>query len=571
MRFSRRDILKGMGAAGLTPLVVAGCGSDGGTGGTGGVGGMGGAGGMGGTDIPPLPDDLPDYEWTAALGPENLFEHGVASGDPSTDGVVIWTRISTEEAPVDPPESNDPLEVWWELALDEAFTMRTAQGTFRTSPDRDFTAKIEVADLVWGRNYYYRFFAQGRQSPIGRTRLAPQGSETSQLRFGVCSCANYGFGYFHAYRHMAERADLDAVLHLGDYTYEYENGVYPSFADQLRPVEPANETITLQDYRTRLSQYRRDPDLQECHRQHPFIVVWDDHESANNSWMNGAQNHDPLTEGPWETRLAAARQAFFEWIPIREENNPNKELYRSLKYGDLADIIMLDTRIEGREEQGPLSVVIPDSPNNPENIISATQEAWLQEQLSSSTATWKIIGNQVVMSLWQIINPVNDAITYANQDQWNGYPEGRRRVMEYLRDNEISNIVVVTGDVHSSWAMDVTVGDGSYDPETREGAVGVEFVAPGVTSPLEIAQQIVDLFINNSPHIRYAEATKRGYLVLDVQRDKVQADWYLLDGLAQNEGNQSLDASWAVFDGAPHVVEMSGAESPIGTPPPLAS
>jgi alkaline phosphatase D len=571
MGFSRREILKGMGAAGLTPLIVSGCSSSNGSGGSGGAGGMGGAGGTGGTDIPELPE-LPEYEWTGPLGPENIFEHGVASGDPLSDAVVIWTRISTEEAPAEPPESNDPLEVWWELSLDEAFTQRTAQGTLRASPDSDFTAKVDVTDLVWGRYYYYRFFAQGRQSPIGRTRLAPKSSEADQLRFGVCSCSNYGFGWFHGYRHMANRADLDAVLHLGDYFYEYGNGTFPVEDEQLRPLEPPNETVTLSDYRTRFSWYRKDPDLAECHRQHPFIVVWDDHESANNSWMGGAENHDPDTEGPWPVRLAAARQAFFEWIPIREAaDNPDKELYRRLKYGDLADIIMLDTRIEGREEQGPVPVVIPDSPDNPERIISAEQETWFKEQLSSSTATWKIVGNQVVMSLWQIINPLDGAITYANEDQWNGYPQGRTRMMEYLRDNDISNVVVVTGDVHSSWAMDITVGDGSYDAETREGAVGVEFVAPGITAPLEIAQQIVDLFVSNSPHIRYAEAMRRGYLVLDVQPDKVQSDWYLLDGVDENEGNQTLDESWAVFDGEAHVVQMDMAESPLDDPPPLAT
>ena len=178
--------------------------------------------------------------------------------------------------------------------------------------------------------------------------------------------------------------------HLGDYFYEYPNGVYPSFEEQLRPVEPENETVTLEDYRIRFSQYRRDPDLQECHRQHPFIVVWDDHETANNSWMGGAENHDPETEGSWADRVAAARQAFFEWIPIRQ--NEGQQLYRALKYGDLADIIMLDTRIEGREEQYDLQVFSPDEPALPKNIISAEQEAWLQSQLTSSTAKWRILG-----------------------------------------------------------------------------------------------------------------------------------------------------------------------------------
>ena len=175
------------------------------------------------------------------------------------------------------------------------------------------------------------------------------------------------------------------------------------------------------------------------------------------------------------------------------------------------------------------------------------------------------------MGIWQFVDPSTQVITYANQDQWNGYPEGRGRLMRFFRDNDIANIVVVTGDVHSSWAIDVTVGGGSYDPTTPEGAVAVEFGAPGITSPLEISQVIVDAFVTQSPHIRYAEATRRGYLVLDVQNDKVQSDWYLLDGIAENEGNQSLDASWAVLDGQKQIIEMNGPEAPNDDAPPLAS
>jgi alkaline phosphatase D len=566
MKFSRREILKGMGAAGLTPLVVTACETSSNTGGAGGMGGMG---GTGGAPLPPLPE-LPEYEWNGPLGPEYVFEHGVASGDPLTDGVILWSRVSPEV--IEPPDGEEPpppepIEVWWEMALDEGFLERTAQGTLTANLEGDFTAKVDVPGLVWGRNYFYRFAAQGRWSPTGRTRLAPKGSEVSKLRFGVCSCANYGFGYFHGFRHLAGRADLDAILHLGDYFYEYPNGTFPSAEEQLRTLKPDNETVTLSDYRTRLGQYRRDPDLQECHRQHPFIVTWDDHETANNSWMGGAENHDP-GEGTWEDRVAAARQAFFEWIPIRD--NPGQELYRTLKYGDLADIIMLDTRIEGREEQFPLLVFPADEPSLPANMISAEQETWLQDQLFDSTAKWKILGNQVVMSLWQFVNP-DSSKTNANSDQWNGYREGRERLLTFIRDNDISNTVVITGDVHSSWAMDVTFGDGSYDPETREGAMGVEFVASGITSPPEIPQQILDAFISQSPHIRYAEAMHRGYFVLDVQAEKTQADFYLLEGVEENQTGEMLDASWAVMDGQNHVVESNSPETPNDDAPGGAS
>ena len=545
MRFSRREILKGMGAAGVTPLLITACG--------------GSANGS-----PPLPE-LPEYEWNGPIGPETLFAHGVASGDPLPEAVVIWTRVTTD--------ASEAIEVWWEMALDEAFTQRTAQGTATTDGSRDFTVKVDVSDLVWGRNYYYRFAVQGRWSSTGRTRLAPKGGDVSKLRFGVCSCANYGFGYFHGYRHMAGRADLDAVVHLGDYFYEYGRDEYPDPdadpPEQLRLVDPPEDTWRLEDYRTRFGQYRRDPDLQECHRQHPFIVVWDDHETANNSWMGGAENHNKKADqGSWEDRVAAARQAFFEWIPIREntEENPNRELYRSLSYGDLADIIMLDTRIEGREQQLGALTFAPDDPNLPKRLISADQEAWLKGRLMSSTARWKILGNQVVMGLWQ--SP--GGATYFNDDQWNGYPEGRGRLMGFLRDN-VSDVVVVTGDVHSSWAVDVTVGDGSYDPDTQEGAVAVEFVTPGVTSPSGITPAIADAIVAGSPHIRYFEVERRGYFVLDIQQSKVQADWYLLDGIDKDQGNETLDASWAVRSGEKRVIEMDGPETPNPSAPPAVA
>ncbi|MEM7137038.1 MAG: alkaline phosphatase D family protein [Myxococcota bacterium] len=540
MKFSRRAVIKGMGAAGLTPLLVhsSGCGDGGNA-----------------SDLPPLPEDLPTYEFSGTPGPENLFEHGVASGDPLTDAVILWTRVS--------PASDGEVEVFWEMALDTAFNDRVAAGTVTTNADADYTVKLDATDLIWGRAYFFRFFAEGRESPTGRTRLAPAADEASQLRFGVCSCSNYAFGFFHAYRNMAERNDLDAILHLGDYYYDYEDGVFPVASRQLRLREPATETITLEDYRMRLSQYRRDPDLQELHRQFPFVVVWDDHETANNSWAGGAQNHTPGAEGDWDDRVAAARQSFFEWIPIRD--NPGQRLFRNLKYGDLADIIMLDTRIEGREEQSGAALYAIDDPTLPDELLGAEQEAWLQEQLSTSTAKWKVLGNQVVMGIWQFSD---DRV--ANEDQWTGYPGSRNRLTGFIRDNEIANVLVVTGDVHSSWAMDVTIGDGSYDPASQDGAVAVEFVTPGITSPFELGG-VAEAIERNSPHIRYFDRElRRGYLVLDLQQDKAQADWFFIDGIEEGQGAQVAGPSWATLDGRTRISEMTGPEADNPDTPPLA-
>ena len=537
MACTRRDVLRGIGAATVASTVTIGCGDD-------------------GDSTPALPDDLPEYEFTGTPGPENLFEHGVASGDPLPDAVILWTRVSTED--------ETPVEVWWEMALDQEFTQRVAQGTVTTDGSRDFTAKIDATGLIWGRNYYYRFFALGRQSSVGRTRLASEGTEADRLRMAVCSCSNFGFGFFHSYRHIAERADLDLVLHLGDYFYEYGVDTYPTQDEALRTVDPVTETISLADYRTRFAQYRRDADLQDAHRQHPWVVVWDDHETANNSWIGGAENHQPETEGPWAERLAQARQAFFESIPIRD--TPNGELFRSFGYGDLMDLVMLDTRIAGREEQFPSLFVTPsDIPSLPDDILGPEQEQWLFDRLRESNAQWKVIGQQVVLAFWR------QDENLVNADQWQGYPGSRERLMNFLRDNDISNVVVVTGDVHSSWAMDVTADDDSYDPATGDGAVAVEFVAPGITSPSGFPPGFAGILQESSPHIRFFETESNGYFVLDVQGDKAQADWYLLDGIAEEDGEESFAGAYAVLDGTRRVVEMDAPESDAPDPFPLAT
>ena len=275
-----------------------------------------------------------------------VFIHGVASGDPRADRVILWTRVEA------PPGSTP--EVAWEISSDERFHRIEARGTLATGAARDYTVKIDAQGLHPGRTYYYRFSARGERSPIGRTRT-PRAGSVRHLRLAIASCANLPFGYFNVYRRIAERADLDGVLHLGDYLYEYQNGRYGNGTALDRIPEPDREVVTLDDYRHRHAQYKRDPDLQEAHRQHPFITVWDDHEFANNTWRDGAENHNPdRGEGEWAARRAAAVQAYLEWMPIREDLATRRpRIYRSFAFGDLADLIMLDTRLLDRDEQAP--------------------------------------------------------------------------------------------------------------------------------------------------------------------------------------------------------------------------
>ena len=484
-------------------------------------------------------DGLPRYEWEGDPGPESLFSHGVASGDPLTDAVILWTRITTD--------AMDPVEAFFEVALDPEFQVRVAADDIDTDPARDQTIKLDVQNLSPGTTYYYRFYAQGRVSPIGRTRTAPAG-DVERMRVAFCSCSNYAGGYFHVYRRIAERTDLDVVLHLGDYIYE--NGANP---DHVRQVLPEHELLTLEDYRTRYATYRTDADLQELHRQHPVIAVLDDHETANNAYRDGAGNHQARTEGPWEDRKAAAVQAHAEWIPIRE-GMPGL-IYRALPFSDLVQFVMLDTRIIGRDLQADTTddPAILDDPDR--QLLGMEQESWVTEQLANADAQWVLVGQQVIMAEVRIgENPIN-------ADQWDGYRAARARF--YALAQGVPNVVVLTGDIHSSWAFDLAVDPhGDYDPETGAGSVGVEFVTPAVTSAGFPTNAAGAALVSN-PHLRWAELTQRGYVVLDIDASRVQASWWWVEDVERPDGDAERFASaWAVYDGTRHLVEEDAPADP---------
>jgi alkaline phosphatase D len=511
-------------------------------------------------DAGPEPDAGPRGPIPPRARTYEAFEHGVASGDPLTDAVILWTHVTTGETP-----STDPVELTWEVASDTAFADVVQSGVGMAGPDTGFTYKVDVTGLSAGTTYYYRFMALGDTSPIGRTRTAPDGP-VSRLRFAVCSCASLAHGWFHGYQRIADRTDLDAVLHLGDYIYEYKTfgSLAPGDAyGDHRAYLPDHEILTLEDYRTRYAQYRREPQLQAAHRQHPFICTWDDHETANNSYRGGAGNHDPETEGSWTDRLTAAYQAYMEWMPLRDQGEELK-IWRAIRYGDLADIILPDTRIWARSPEGD-SLDDPRIREMSHTLLGADQEMWLRDRLRTSSSRWKVLAQQVMMGQGP----------FPNTDQWDGYPLARERLLGAIRDDGVEDVLVLTGDIHSSWAMDITADpfdEGLYNPATGEGSLAVEFVVPGITSPgfpEELAELIHDGYLE-PPHIHWINLFQRGYMILDLDETRAQGDWWLLEDIRAPMGTpEALGAAMATEVGANHLVEQPGATTPPpGTPDP---
>jgi alkaline phosphatase D len=459
------------------------------------------------------------------------FYHGVASGDPMPDRVMIWTRITTQAL--------GPIAVSWEMATDTGITNVVASGTTTTSDTLDHTLKVDVTGLQSGTWYYYRFAYQGRYSVVGRTYTAPTGAGVDSLRFGVVSCSNYEDGYFNAYGALAQRNDLYAIFHLGDYIYEGGGD-----GQGARDHDPDHEIIDLEDYRIRHSQHKLDDDLRCLHQMYPFITVWDDHESANDSYKDGAANHDPGNEGPWADRKSASIQAYKEWMPLRDPDIANRErIWRTLHYGDLMDLIMLDTRLYGRDEQ-----VTGGSVTDPtRNLIGPEQLGWLSNQLETSTAQWKVIGQQVMMAPLEVpfIGPVNT-------DQWDGYQAERQRVYDSILTKQITNVVVLTGDIHTAWANDLPTAN--YNATTGAGSVGVEFVCTSITSTNSVVNVPTTVISSFNPHIKYLNLSDHGYFVLDVNRQRAQADfWKIVNITNANQYGQTLNDSWYCADTTAHL------------------
>jgi alkaline phosphatase D len=460
------------------------------------------------------------------------FYHGVASGDPLDDAVIIWTRVT-------PQDFGSPVAVEWRMATDTSMSNIVNSGSLLTDNTKDFTVKVDVTGLQPDTYYYYEFTALGANSARGRTKTAPTGSVDS-LRFAVVSCANLEAGYFNAYEAITEKNDVEAVLMLGDYIYEYEEGGYSPNSNVDRVFDPTNEILSLSDYRLRYSVYHMDRNLQRLHQNFPWICVWDDHESANDSWMDGAENHNS-GEGLWSDRKTAAMQAYFEWLPIRPKAPGNYEIFRSFDYGNLVDLMMVDTRLHGREEQG----VNESDPNR--TMLGTDQYTWLTNELSSSTAQWKVLGNQVMFAPLTIFGQV------LNGDAWDGYPAERQNVLDHISNNNIENFTVITGDIHTSWALDIENGSDN---------VGVEFVTPSITSP-GAPINVGSVLMLENPHLQYVDLIEHGFVILDVNTNRIQADWFYVNTLDNfNDPSVYWATSYYSNDGQMQLQETTSASLP---------
>ncbi|MCS6934231.1 MAG: alkaline phosphatase D family protein [Chitinophagales bacterium] len=436
------------------------------------------------------------------------FYHGVASGDPLPDRVIIWTRVTPDSG------TTGDIEVYWQIATDTSFTQIVNYGKAIAAEANDYCVKADVCGLQPATHYYYIFNALGRNSIIGRTKTAPAAnSDNDRVRMAVVSCADYENGYFNVYESIAQKNNVDAVVHLGDYIYEYEPGGIAISNPGGRVTEPDHEVVTLQDYRIRHSHYKLDQQLRRLHQAYPFIAVWDDHETCNDAWRDGAQNHQPATEGPYHLRKKNATETYFNWMPLRKPDpNDTLRIFRKLRYGKLMDLIMLDTRLYDRDEQQ-----LSASDDSTHRLLGPVEMNWFLQQLSDTATRWKIIGNQVMFA------PVKVFGIAFNDDTWDGYNYERQRVQQHLMQHNIKNFVVLTGDIHTTWCNDIP--GPAYNGNTGVGSLGVEFVVPSVTSansPLPIGSGLIQ---SMNPHIKYVNLDEHGYFILDVNKQRVQADY----------------------------------------------
>ncbi len=526
--------------------------------------------------------------------PEFLF--GVASGDPLADRVILWTHARF-------PDSSDAVSLQYEVAEDAGFSRVVSTGTVTASTATGHTAKADATGLLPGRSYHYRFRHGQARSAVGLTRTLP--TAASEVSFAVLSCSNYPAGFFNVYAEVA-KSDAQFAIHLGDYIYEYDATGYASenAAALGRASLPAHELSTLDDYRRRYAQYRSDPDSKDMHARLPMIAIWDDHEIANDAWKDGAENHDPATEGTWAARKAAALQAYHEWLPIRTGSDPAR-IYRSFDFGSLVSLHMLETRLLGRDQQidiGALAglggaaaraaaLAAYSSPTR--QLLGSEQMAWLSSAMATSTATWQVLGQQVLMARMEfpvsvlaalnstdtsaeaqaagaaavtayltakatpaalrtpeqvaLMNPQLNPLLGYNLDAWDGYLAARESVLVTAQQLG-KRLVSLAGDTHNAWHSDLTL-KGLLDPAQAGVKVGEEFGATSVSSPgLESylalpSTQVKAIFEGVVDDLHWMDPSRRGYLKMRFTASAAQGEWVFVDTIASRSYVASVDHS----------------------------
>lgn len=514
---------------------------------------------------------VPGFAQTPGVATARGFTHAVASGEPMADSMLLWTRYV--------PATGDTAQLRVDLSETPDFVKIAGSGEQITGPWRDWTSKITVGGLKPGTVYYYRFVApDGSFSPVGRTKTLPVGPARS-FKAAIFSCSNLPFGYFNAYAHAAARNDIDLAIHLGDYFYEYPTGDYPAPKDAVagRQPEPATELLHIADYRLRYASYRADPDLQKLHQLVPMIVQWDDHESANDSWEGGAQNHQS-EEGDWNARRAAAIQVYREWMPVSDEP------WKAYDIGTLATLFRTETRLLGRTKQPDIAPLFKNlnivkaltefrdgAWQNPAmTMMGSQQEDWLAHAVRASVKAgqrWQVVGFGTIMGNtvmpeaaagWISADAPQRSRNYVlagiaaakvglplNYDSWGGYPAARARFLK-MAQGAGANLVVISGDSHNGWA---------YDLKQDGKAAGVEFAGQGVTSPgYESAigidpKTVAAALVGANPELKWCDTSRRGYMALTITPERVSNDWIFVDTIKAKSGAASVGHTATVSRG----------------------
>ncbi|KAB5543076.1 PhoD-like phosphatase [Coniochaeta sp. 2T2.1] len=514
------------------------------------------------------------------------FTHGVASGDPYEDSVILWTRIAptsdndksnvTVSGHVDLfshevddyiKASKAPVCVDWKISTTKDLKTLANSGTAYTSSDVDFTVKVEARKLQPFTQYYYQFTVcdSNNTSPLGRTKTIPakDGKASQPIKLAVYSCSNYPFGFFNAYGNTVRKDSVDYVIHLGDYIYEYKNGDYGWGDAYGRVPEPNNEIHTLYDYRKRIAQYRTDLDLYASHQQFPWIPVWDDHEVADNTWKAGSAHLNNSEDSflaaggiSADQRKMNAVRAYFEWMPIRQYDRDVTDVYYNTHF----------------------TQAISDDTNR--SLMGPRQEQWFYRMLRESSrrgTAWRVVGNQIIFSR------LNQSGSY-NMDAWDGYQANRNRTFANLYDHKINNTLFLAGDSHASWVSDlVWLGEHAYDNVTGAGSVGVEFAGSAVSSPSPVGQNITlananarsAAMVAANRELQWQDFYYRGYYELSIGYDAVNASFFGVPTTKTRNGYEISLSNFTVLAGAnrlqrsvSHGVVESGAlqsGKPTGT------